>query len=144
MVVRDTCRAVGFVGIGLASTLGALATLAGHPHDGGRTAFGAGSVIIAVICVLASRRGVRVTQSGVRLQYLVRSRYVRWEDLVCFQVAEVRSPLGERLAKPSAVLRNGEPLPLPGADRFAIFTQDAHRSRFPVLERLEEERHRLQ
>ena len=123
--------------IGIAAAAAALLVLATSPRDGGQMALGAGLAAAFVACVMAARQGTKVGDGGVRLQYAIRSRSLEWDTIVCFKIADVRGVLGERLRKPAAVLRTGEAVPLPGADRFSLLPRNADRMSFPVVDRLE-------
>lgn len=95
---------------------------------------------------LAARRGVEPDDEGVRLRYIVRSRFVRWEDVAYFGLAEKRNWFGERAQRPLAVLRSGERLVVPGADKMSWLGEGPEGTRFSVLdtlERLRNERSRI-
>jgi len=139
-VVRDTPRAVGLAGIGLLAAGAGTAMLLDQPHQGGQLFLGICFAAVGVLALLAARQGVRVEETGLRLRYVIRSRFLPWEDVVCFKVAATRNLFGERLAKPSVLLRTGDPVPLPGANRFSFLQRNAHSSRFPVIDRLEDQR----
>ncbi len=77
---------------------------------------------------------------GVRLQYLVRSLFVPWEEVAYFGLGETRTRFGERLRKPLAVLRSGERIVIPGADKLSWLGEGPVGKRFEVLEELERRR----
>lgn len=51
----------------------------------------------AVGCLLAARRGAEPGADGLRLQYLVRSRFLRWDEVDHFRFTDTRNWFGERL-----------------------------------------------
>ena len=117
----------------------AVALIADNRDDGARV-LGVIFGVTAVASLLAARQGIKLGDDGMRLQYTLRSRSVRWDELVCFRVAEVRNFFGERVTKPTALLRSGEVVPLPGVQGISFY---GLRPRFPVMDRLEEEWRRL-
>lgn len=127
-------------GFGLVALWPTLGLLLDHPYDGYQLAVGFGSGLSAILLLLMSRQCVKVGEQGVRLVYPFKSRFVPWNEIVCFKVAEVRNVFGERLAKPAVLLVTGEAVPIPGADRVSLFQRDPYGATFPVLDRLEKER----
>lgn len=105
--------------------------------DRGTFFLAGGFATFAVWAVLAARRGARPTSEGIRLQYVIRSRFVPWEDVAYFGLAGTRNSFGERLRKPLAVLRSGERVVVPGADKVSWFGEGPARKRFEVLDELE-------
>lgn len=139
-VIRDGGRAIGLLMIGLLSLGPSFALLLQHPYDSGEFLLGIAFGVIALACLTAARQGVIADERGVLLRYPLRSRFLPWEDIVCFKVTDVRNALGERSAKPAAILGTGQAVALPGANRFSLLPRgDAHR--FPVVDQLEKHRH---
>jgi hypothetical protein len=138
--IRDTPRAIALMIIGILAAMAAVAILVDRPYQADQLVLGIGFASAALLILLAARQGVRVEAGGVRLQYVFRSRFVPWEEVVCFKVATIRNLFGERLAKPAILLRQGNPVPVPGASRFSLFQRNAYAMDFPVIDNLEAHR----
>lgn len=141
-VLRDRKRATGLVIMaGVAVLLGLVSLgVERQPGDSGPFALAATFMGSAVGCLLAARRGAEPGVDGVRLQYLVRSRFLRWDEVDHFGFADTRNWFGERLKKPLAILRSGEKVVVPGADQVRWMRDASDRMRFPVLDKLEHHR----
>ncbi len=138
-MLRDRTRAVGLVFIGvMAVGLGAaVASDPARPGDYGGTVFALLMGAVAVWSLLAARRGVRPDQDGVLLRYMVRRRFVPWAEVAHFGLVERRNWFGERLTKPTLVLRSGDAMVVPGADKVSFLGRTPDEMRFEVLEELE-------
>ena len=138
-MLRDRVRAIVLLVAGFFASMIALGLVAADraPPDRGPIVLAGGFAAFAIWAVLAARRGARPSPEGVRLQYVVRSRFVPWEDVAYFGLAETRNWFGERLRKPLAVLRSGERIVVPGADKVSWFGERPGSKRFGVLDELE-------
>ncbi len=137
-VVRDRPRALGLIACALGAALLALVLLATPREDGdqGPRVSAALFALSAGWMALAARRGVRVHDEGVTLQYLIRSRFITWGEAAGFGTADKRNRFGERLKRPVVFLRSGEAVVVPGAERLYVLSQ-GRRAGFPVIEELE-------
>ncbi len=134
--LRDRGRAIGLAAIALISGVaggGVLATA----RSGDAELLGEGLILGAVVSTLIAGQRVVVTDDGVQLQYPFHKRFIPWKEIICFKVADVKNPMGERLRKPAVLTLAGRTHALPGADRFSFLQRE---TTYPLIDELERER----
>ena len=91
--------------------------------------FVAGAIVVALVAA----QGVRPTESGLHLRYVLRRRILRWDDIVDVRFADFRS-FGERRQRPAVITISTGAVRLPGVEPSAPFLR---RPTFPALDRVE-------
>lgn len=87
----------------------------------------------SIVLVLIAAQGVRPTEQGLHIRYMLRRRLVPWSDIADVGFAEFRQ-LGERLRRPAVITCSVGPVRLPGVEPAAPLIRPPS---FPALARVE-------
>jgi hypothetical protein len=130
-MIRHRSRAIFLVVLAIA----AIALAAWTVALGSPILLSASFVAGAIVCVPIAAQGVRPTDEGLRIRYMVRRRMVPWNDIADIRFAEFRQ-FGERLQRPAAITYSVGPVRLPGVEPPAPLGMRA--PKFPALARVEQ------